>query len=228
MAGYQSVISGIKYLMRSNFFILLILLSFSCLNNSEKDIFLVENRSNNQGKKETIAIQPFTGIDKNLIQEIKKGMIQYLAVEITVLEIKKLPPSAFYKTRQRYIADSLLRFLRSLKQDEADRIIGITSFDISTRKKPYQNWGVMGLGYCPGESCIISSYRVKPTSGNYHHFINRMIILALHELGHTYSLPHCPVKNCIMNDAEGKMKLDDTKTYCVKCSRVLLRKRVLK
>jgi archaemetzincin len=79
----------------------------------------------------------------------------------------------------------------------------------------------MGLGHCPGQACVVSSFRVKGTVKSRGHFIQRMLMLAMHELGHTYSLPHCPAGNCIMKDAEGKMNLDDGTNYCADCSKKL-------
>jgi archaemetzincin len=66
----------------------------------------------------------------------------------------------------------------------------------------------MGLGYYPGEACVVSSYRVFPSSSNKHHFTGRMMKLALHEAGHCLGASHCSAPRCIMQDAGGKMHLD--------------------
>jgi predicted Zn-dependent protease len=63
---------------------------------------------------------------------------------------------------------------------------------------------------------------------NRKHFLDRMVVLALHELGHTYSLTHCPDNSCLMKDAEGKMNLDDGQTYCQSCRSILLKKGILR
>ncbi len=164
-----------------------------------------------------IAIQPFKGIDRKTVAEIKEGLDQKINAVITIMDETALPATAFYPKRHRYIADSLLVFLKQVKQDRFDKMLGITASDISIRKPTHANWAVMGLGYCPGKACVISSFRVKKTSQNRKQFIRRMIVLSLHELGHTFSLPHCTNQPCIMNDAEGKMKLDHTDKYCTDC-----------
>lgn len=174
--------------------------------------------------KHAIAILPFTGVDKRLVQEIKSGVEKRLQVEITLLNELSLPASAFYKPRARYIADSLLQFLQQqndLYPLKFEKIIGITSKDISTPKASYVNWGIMGLANLSGEACVVSAFRAKISVNSREHFIKRMIVLALHELGHTWSLPHCPNTPCIMKDAEGKMNLDNAETYCNDCSRHL-------
>lgn len=39
-------------------------------------------------------------------------------------------------------------------------MIGITQKDISTSKGQYADWGIMGLAYRPGNSCVASYYRL--------------------------------------------------------------------
>lgn len=176
----------------------------------------------------SIAILPFAGTDKNMIREIQSGLERRLHATIILLEEKPVPRSAFYKPRQRYVADSLLVFLKQCNAGRHGKILGITPKDISTTKKPHINWGIMGLGYCLGEACVISSFRPMKKVRNREHFINRMVVLALHELGHTYSLPHCPNDPCIMKDAGGKMNLDNGETYCTKCSAFLKQSGILR
>ena len=217
--------------MRLRFFISLpaIILLFSC-NRKDKN----ENNSPFHGHEvvkkgnHSFAILPFKGVDSSLLTELKNGLQKQLNVHITVLDDAALPSFAFYKPRQRYIADSLLVFLGETNKGRFEKIIGITTKDISTKKDPHENWGILGLGSCPGEACVISSFRAGKTKVPYKDFIRRMITLALHESGHTYGLEHCPVANCIMKDAEGKMNLDDGDSYCEKCRNYLSGKGVLK
>jgi archaemetzincin len=175
----------------------------------------------------TIAVLPFSGIDPALVTDLKAGLEKRLTAEVIILAQKPLPVSAFYQPRRRYIADKLLLFLKQ-HNDGADKIIGITGKDISTRKGSFVNWGIMGLGNCPGEACIISSFRAKSREISYQRLADRMILLALHELGHTWSLPHCLNTPCIMKDADGKMNLDDGDSYCDRCSAVLRKAGILR
>jgi archaemetzincin len=179
-------------------------------------------------EKHTIAILPFKDADSLIIKELKKGLQNHLLAEVSVLAETPLPTMAFYKPRQRYIADSLLAFLRRVNGSRFEKIIGLTSKDISTRKGDIANWGILGLGSCPGEACVISTFRGGKNKVSHKIYLIRIITLALHELGHTYGLQHCPVYNCLMKDAEGKMNLDDGDSYCKNCSRFLSEKGLLK
>lgn len=172
-------------------------------------------------KKYTIQILPFTGTDSLLVRQLQKGLQSYLTGNVTIGAFRSLPDYAFYKSRRRYIADSLLVFLSLLNPDKTGKIIGITNKDISTRKGDIENWGILGLGSCPGNACVISTFRAGRQKVARAVFIQRVIVLALHELGHTYGLQHCPVASCIMKDAGGKMNLDDGNSYCNKCRNFL-------
>ena len=211
------------------FILLHIILLVSCNSgNTDKPVIFTDKKEIVKNEKHSIAILPFKGIDSNLINELKTGILKQLKVELDILENTSLPDFAFYKPRQRYIADSLLIFLRQKNKNRFEKIIGVTTKDISTRKGDVENWGILGLGTCPGEVCVISTFRAGKDKVSQSVFQRRMTTLALHELGHTYGLEHCPVATCLMKDAGGKMNLDDGDSYCEKCRNYLHGKAILK
>lgn len=128
------------------------------------------------------------------------------------------PPEAYYPPRNRYRADILLRKFKGMVGEDTV-IAGLSVRDISTTKGKVYDYGVMGLGYRPGNACIISTYRLAP--GNRREQFYKVV---LHELGHTQGLPHCEVKNCLMRDAEGGNPLDQEKDFCPSCKGFLARK----
>lgn len=216
--------------MHLRFFIYItaiILFSCNTKGKNENNVSSPGNKSINK-ENHTLAILPLKGIDSGFINELRTGLQKQLDVKLTVLDDAELPSIAFYKPRQRYIADSLLVFLKQTNKSRFEKIIGITTKDISTKKDPHENWGILGLGSCPGEACVISSFRAGKKKVSHDGFMRRMVTLALHELGHTYGLQHCPVYSCIMKDAEGKMNLDDGDSYCEKCRSYLFGIGVLK
>lgn len=158
----------------------------------------------------TIIIQPFGNFSKTeasaVFQSIKK-----LYPHVILKEPIALPSPAFYKPRNRYKADSLLNFLSS-KIPENDVVIGLTEKDISTTKGKYKDWGVMGLGFCPGNACVVSTFRLKKDN-----LSSQFYKVAIHELGHTQGLQHCTAKTCLMRDGEGKNNLDNEFDFCEKC-----------
>ena len=98
----------------------------------------------------------------------------------------------------------------------------MTNKDISTKKGKDPDYGIMGLGFCPGKSCIASTFRLNGKNKN-----EKLFKVAIHELGHTQGLAktntkHCPEKVCLMRDAEGKDHLNELKYFCSKCRPILI------
>ena len=168
-----------------------------------------------------IGVLYYTNIDANLKKELLQNITAtYLCTVTEINGIATLPQAAFYKPRNRYRASVLLDSIDSYKG--FDKIIGITSKDISTTKNNIYDWGIMGLANSPGSSCIISTFRIK--TSNKVLFNDRFIKVALHELGHMMGLPHCTFSNtCFMEAAEGTIKSVDRETryLCSNCKKLV-------
>lgn len=87
------------------------------------------------------------------------------------------------------------------------------------QKNGVADWGVMGLGYRPGRACVISTYRLKNKNKK-----EQLLKVTMHEIGHTFNLPHCNNKTCLMRDAEGGNPLDEEKDFCNHCKLMLQKK----
>lgn len=164
-----------------------------------------------------IDIQPFADIDTQYIHQVQ----QALSTIYKHVELKKpipLPASAFYAPRHRYRADSLIRYLKSITP-ENHICIGITNKDISHTKDKINDYGIMGLGYLSGASCVVSTFRLPKAK-----VIQHLIKLSEHELGHTQGLPHCADTHCLMRDANGKNHFDEQKGFCNNCKAHLINK----
>jgi archaemetzincin len=165
----------------------------------------------------TIDIQPFEGFSNQMTHQVA-NQIKEIYPHITVKPEIPLPISSFYAPRNRFRADSLIRFLKS--RTAKDHVtIGLTHKDISTTDGEIKDWGVMGLGYYPGSACVVSTFRLKKER-----LSSQFYKVCIHELGHSSGLDHCPEKTCFMRDAEGGNPTDDEKEFCNKCRKVLIKK----
>ena len=164
-----------------------------------------------------IVIQPFSDIPEEYVKYVYDELLNVYPN----LELKKtipLPKTAYYSPRKRYRADSLINYLSTIT-DAGHVTIGLTSKDISATKDQYADWGIMGFGFCPGKACVASTFRLSKTD-----LLSQFFKVAIHELGHTQDLNHCPVKTCFMRDAEGKNLTGEEKEFCPKCKAVLVEK----
>ena len=161
-------------------------------------------------EKVTIIIQPLGDIPPSYVSYVHNQASQILANIITKAPIP-LPQSAYFTPRSRYRADSLIDYLDRLTPP-GQVTIGLTIADISCTDPRSPDWGIFGLSYCPGKSCVASSYRLHgPTK------LVQLYKVAIHELGHTQGLDHCPDTTCIMQDAKGHNTTANESGFCKIC-----------
>ncbi|MEL1244562.1 zinc-dependent metalloprotease family protein [Flavobacterium sp. DGU11] len=170
-------------------------------------------------KETVVGIIPYKGISHEKVAMVQKSIKEYYGIETKLLPEKELPKTAFVNIKSpRYRADSLIAIQQRIIPDSIDYILGLTESDISVTKHDangkiktpewkYNDFGIMGLAYCPGKSCIVSGFRLKHKDKEVH--FGRFKKVVIHELGHNFGLPHCPNKKCVMTDAVEKIATID-------------------
>lgn len=157
-----------------------------------------------------VGIQPYADFPQSTADTVAKAVHDFYGFKTVMLPIKAHAESTFIKVKTpRYRADKIIKLQLDNKVDSLDYIIGLTANDISTSKKQngkvkepaykYEDWGIMGLAYCPGKSCVVSTFRIKHKDKAVHFM--RLKKVTVHEFGHNLGLPHCPDKKCVMTDA---------------------------
>jgi archaemetzincin len=162
-------------------------------------------------------IQPYGKISKALINDVYQR-IKLINPNVKLNSQADLPISAYYSPRGRYRADSIIHYL-SRKTARGNVIIGMTSKDVSTTKGEHKDWGVMGLGFRPGNACVVSTYRLSKKN-----LTSQLFKVSIHELGHTEGLPHCKDPHCYMRNAQGGNHLEEETDFCRSCKSYLRKK----
>ena len=198
-----------EVLKKNIFFIIFISLIFSCEKSKDNAV--------KNGEEITILIQPFEDIKPKQLSEISEN-IRKVYPNIKVLKPIKFPENSYYQPRNRYRADSIIKFLK-FRTPKNSVTIGLTNKDISATKGKIADFGIMGLGYRPGSACVASSFRLNSKNRN-----EQFYKITIHELGHTQGLKHCPEKTCFMRDAEGENHTDEETDFCKNCKKVLQQK----
>lgn len=165
-----------------------------------------------------VAIQPIGQVPAANIAIVKQALDSVYHYQIIVLPAIPPPQQAFVNIKTpRYGANKLIAYLKEVKPDSVNYIVGLTGYDISITKHDwlgrikepqsrYEDFGIFGLGYMPGKSCIVSYYRLGNKATALH---NRLAKISVHELGHNLGLNHCTNKTCVMADAVEKISTID-------------------
>lgn len=163
-----------------------------------------------------VILVPLRAFPEDLMVAVETGLETELDVEVVRHEPVELPQEAYYEPRRRYRAETLLDFLEQFA-DEADspvpvKVLGLTKVDISTSNGEIEDWGIFGLGRASSGVAVVSSKRFGRRARNRAHLRFRVTTTAIHEIGHTFGLPHCNehAVECVMLDAEGGMENTDT------------------
>ncbi|MFZ5896014.1 MAG: hypothetical protein ACOY0T_33465 [Myxococcota bacterium] len=139
---------------------------------------------------------------------VEAALRAFYAVEVQVHDRTPLPRSAYYPQRGRYRAERLLNELDRLGAG-AFRVLGLASVDISTTKGNIQDWGILGLATIDGRVGVLSSFRCRRGAKGAEQIAHRLGKTAVHELGHTFGLEHCPNVGCVMEDGKGSVFTTD-------------------
>lgn len=174
---------------------------------------IIDKQANNfhhLGFKGKVCIVKFGNFPESELAFVKRQIVGFYGFSIDSIIVADLPDSAFYTPRKRYKARKLLNFLNDIKPSNCDKIIGLTTQDISTPKGRIDDSGIMGLAYLGGESCVVSTFRISRGKPSKAKIRERLAKVSLHEIGHTLGIPHCnnsPI--CMLNDAKGTIKTID-------------------
>jgi archaemetzincin len=172
----------------------------------------------------SVAIQTLGPVDAGLVSLARQAVQDAFDISHVIeLPPGELPASAYYEPRRRYRAEKLLAFLDDTVLETPAKIVGLTCSDISTTKPPYEDWGIFGMSFLGGRSCIVSTYRLGQGRVDQALFERRLRRVVIHELGHTLGLPHCATPGCVMADAKGSIATVDggDGRFCEACRKRL-------
>ena len=166
-----------------------------------------------QQETPVIYIQPLGNVDQTYINTVKNSIESFYHFDCEVLETYPLTKDLLAPSKTRYSSMKILE-----KFNTKFKYLVVTEVDIVVQNGKYPEWGIFGLGYCPGNVCVVSTFRLK-RNASFELTNERLKKVSLHELGHNLGVDHC--KNnlgCIMNEGDGSLKSVDTELgMCDKC-----------
>ena len=138
-----------------------------------------------------------------------------------------IPPAAYDRRRRQYVGHAILAALARLSLPDAERVLGIIDADCYA---PGLNF-IFGEASFHARDAFIALPRLRQSfyglPEDVSLFQERVLKEAVHELGHTYGLKHCPSPRCVLHFSNS---LHDTDVkgaaFCLRCQARLARLRV--
>jgi archaemetzincin len=167
-----------------------------------------------------ITLRPLKEIDQEVLQELKGRLGETFGCPVKMESQIADLPRAYNSSREQYLSTTLLSTIGASQRGE--KALGIVDVDLY----------VPGLNFVFGEAdmgsgvAIISLFRLSPERyalpPNKELFLERAVKEAIHELGHTYGLGHCPDRRCIMYFSNSLTDTDKKQAaFCPKCGQIL-------
>jgi archaemetzincin len=144
----------------------------------------------------------------------------------TVGRFVPLPQSSYDRMRNQYLANAFLALAAQAFPGLADprgRVLAVTEADLYANDLNF----VLGMAELPGRTAVISLCRLGWETDQE---TRRMRALkeAVHELGHTLGLAHCPDAGCVMHFSNTLVDTDrKNHRLCAMCERKLNARRLL-
>jgi len=144
--------------------------------------------------------------NNGILNSIKDGLSKVFPRSICSVSTKAMPIPrlAYNASRRRYISTIILESIKDYAERNRgkkafNKILGVTDVDLYA---PGLNF-IFGEAELLGEAAIISLYRLRPEfygeQSNWNLFVERAVKEAVHEIGHTLGLRHCPHPTCVMH-----------------------------
>ena len=170
-----------------------------------------------------IYIQPICEVGKELLGFLGIRLEGIYGYTCRIALPVRVPESSYSADREQYSAEVIVEKIMEKMRIDAEKLLFVVDVDLFV---PGLNF-VFGLA--AGNTALISLARLRPEyygeKKNEYLFRERALKEAIHELGHTFGLQHCPHIRCIMHFSN---RLEDTDIkgpdFCEVCSARIGRK----
>ena len=160
-----------------------------------------------------IAVQPLGDVRADVLEVIAANLQTFFQIRTKVFPDQPIPDGAYNAHRGQYNCYPVLQFLGTLGPDHAIKIIGVTEVDLFIPILTY----VFGEAELGGNVTVISTYRLargkdwEPVPSR--RLFERAAKIAVHEMAHTFRLPHCKEERCIMSSFPVLSHIDEKPVY---------------
>jgi archaemetzincin len=142
----------------------------------------------------SVALLPIAGLRPRDVEHLAQDL-SALGFDVEVLPERPLPPGAYDERRRQYRAEVFvaLALIEAARRRPRARILALTDVDLYASNLKF----VFGIAESPGRAAVISFHRLR-AGADERRLRERAVKEAVHELGHSLGLAHCPTSRCVM------------------------------
>jgi len=164
-----------------------------------------------------ILISPVGDLSTELMEALVGEIQRVFGYSIKVDSVLQDLSFALDQNRNQHHSTMILKQLAANAPARAVKVIAIAQVDLFIPILTH----VYGEAQLGGTACVVSTYRLnegRSAMNISQKYIDRIVKEAIHELGHTFNLRHCPEDTCIMhycrNEEDVDRKSDELCRYC--------------
>ncbi|MGQ9637273.1 MAG: archaemetzincin family Zn-dependent metalloprotease [Thermodesulfobacteriota bacterium] len=160
-------------------------------------------------------------IENDFIERLRLDLERVFYRPVEIGKTLPEPEYAYNHRRNQYLSTAILNHLLKEKDFENyEKTLGIVDHDLYVPRLNFV------FGQATQRVAIISLTRLREEfyglSKNQDLFYKRTLTEAVHELGHTYGLPHCQHPNCVMYFSNSILDSDRKGAgFCSKCQSLI-------
>jgi archaemetzincin len=170
-----------------------------------------------------LQLLPVGTVDSRLVEWLQQALYEKFRVPTEIVAPALDPAFALHAERQQYHSSEILAAMQRHVSSNTWRLLGVTSLDLYIPILTF----VFGEAQLGGSGAVVSYHRLRQDfyglPEDLDLLANRLLVEAVHELGHTLSLTHCHDYHCVMAPSHAVEWIDIKDSgFCEDClSRVL-------
>jgi len=170
-----------------------------------------------------LQLLPVGVVDAALLNWLSQALHEKFRVPVEVLSPALDPAFALHAERGQYHSSEILARMQNYLNNSTWRLLGVTESDLYIPILTF----VFGEAQLGGDVALVSYHRLRQEfyglPPDLDLLANRLLVEAVHELGHTFRLTHCHDYQCVMAPSHAVEWIDIKDSgFCEDCrSRVL-------